>query len=529
MSSSEFSKSKAMKLWIGLTAVLWGSYTGLRATIGGTCPVPDLQEDFDRVIYGHQETKNQVLRLIASTLVNRNESKGGERFALGGPPGTGKTQIAAEIAKAFGRPLVRINLAGSSNGDDLVGHGYTYEGSMPGKIVNSLIEAGCNDPVILFDELDKVSKTAKGDEINNVLIHITDSTQNHEFQDKYLSGINIDLSKAIMIFSFNDESNISPILLDRMKIINVDGYKIDDKVIIAQKHLIPSIKKDLGVKYTNYIFDDFILRDIINQYTFEGGVRKLKGLITDIFMELNLRRLTDKKVNDQDITDNMLITKELLRKDLFKDKRHVRHTMRSETNQVGLVNGLWANSYGIGGLIPVESYNIPTPTPFELQLTGMQGDVMKESMKVAKSVAWRLVDDTVKEKIRKDWKKVGPTGIHIHCPDGSTPKDGPSAGGAITTCLVSLMSDRKVNQNYAMTGEINLKGEITAIGGLEEKLFGAITAGIKTVLYPKENEIDMRKIKEKFPNIFDNKEINKNAIEVISVDRIEQILDKVLI
>ena len=482
--------------------------------------------NMDRKIYGHKETKNQTMRLIAS-MVSNGSAKGGHCFAMTGPPGVGKTQIAEEIANALGRPCVKINMGGASNGDDYVGHGYTYEGSTYGLIARAMMNAGCENPVIIFDELDKVSRSNKGEEINNILIHITDATQNHTFQDKYLAGINIDLSKVVMIFSMNDRSNVSPILLDRMKVINVGGYKISDKVVIAQKYLVPAVKKDLGYKDCNYTFDEVVIKDMINQYTFEGGVRKLKELITDIFMEINLRKMTGQTVDGKKPTENLIINKRIVRDDIFKDKHHIQHVMVSKTNQVGLVNGLWANSYGIGGLIPVEAHMIPSAVQFDLQLTGMQGDVMKESMKVAKTVAWRMLPEQKKTELMRNWKKNGASGIHVHCPDGSTPKDGPSAGGAITTCLISLLSNVKIDQSFAMTGEINLQGKITAIGGLEEKTFGAITAGVKTVLYPQENQRDADKIKEKFPELFDP--TSKTYIEMIPVTCIEEILERVLI
>jgi ATP-dependent Lon protease len=485
-----------------------------------------IEANLNKAIYGHKETKNQTMRLIASMFAN-DSSQGGQCFALCGPPGTGKTQIAGEIAKALGRPFAKLNMGGASGGDDLLGHGYTYEGSTYGIVARALMDAKCNKCVMLIDELDKVSQTEKGREIINVLVHMTDSTQNMSFQDKYLAGINIDLSKVVMIFSFNDSSSISPILLDRMKIIRVGGYKINDKVVIAKKHLIPSIKKELGHKDCNYTFEDLIIRDMINQYTFEGGVRKLKELITDILMEINLRKMTGQKVGGSKITNNMVITKSIIRDDIFKERHYVQHTMASKVDQVGLVNGLWANCYGIGGLIPIEAHLIPTASKFELQLTGMQGDVMKESMSVAKTVAWRLLPESRKTELMKSWKDDGPTGIHIHCPDGSTPKDGPSAGGAITTCLVSLLMGKKVNQSYAMTGEINLKGDITEIGGLEEKVFGAITAGIKTILYPFENKRDYEKIKEKFPEIF--LETSASYIKMIPIKKIEEIIDIVFV
>uniref|UniRef100_A0A6C0LV21 Lon proteolytic domain-containing protein n=1 Tax=viral metagenome TaxID=1070528 RepID=A0A6C0LV21_9ZZZZ len=484
----------------------------------------DVKISMDKVIYGHSETKNQTLRLIAS-MISNGSAKGGNCFALSGPPGVGKTEITQEIAKALGRPCVKINLGGSSNGDDLVGHGYTYEGSTYGLIARAMMDARCENPVIIMDELDKISETTKGREIVNILIHMTDSTQNSTFSDKYLAGISIDLSKVTMVFTMNDPSYVSPILLDRMKIIHVDGYKVSDKVIIAQKYIVDTVKTDMGYKY-NHSFDDVAIRDIINQYTFEGGVRKLKELITDVFMEINLRKMMGKDVDGKPVPDVLIITKDMLRNDIFKDKHHIHHVMVSDTDQVGLVNGLWANSYGIGGLIPIEAHTIPTPCKFDLQLTGMQGDVMKESMMVAKTVAWRLTPNKTRRKIQKDWLDNGSSGIHIHCPDGSTPKDGPSAGGAITLCLYSRLNNSKIKQSIAMTGEINLQGKITEIGGLEEKIFGAITAGVKTILYPFENQRDLDKIKKKFPYIFDQS--SKSYINMIPVTCIEEILKNAL-
>jgi ATP-dependent Lon protease len=486
--------------------------------------INNVKNRLDQVIYGHKESKNQALRLISSVIAN-NTSKGGNVFAISGPPGVGKTQIAGEIARSLGRPYVKINLGGANNGDDLTGHGYTYEGSTPGRIATSLVTAGCMNPVLLFDELDKVSNTPKGNEINNILIHLTDDTQNSTFTDKYLTGVNLDLSKALMIFTFNDGSNISPILLDRMKIIKVDGYKIDDKIVIAQKHLIPNIEKDLGFPSSQkYCFEENVLRDLINQYTFEGGVRRLKQIITDILMELNLRRMSGVKVDGQMCEDIVTITKKMIKNDIFKDKHYIQHTMVSDLNQSGLVNGLWANSYGVGGIIPIQAHLIPTNNKFELQLTGMQGDVMKESMLVAKTVAWELLPDERKREIRKDWKLNGSSGVHIHCPDGSTPKDGPSAGAAITTCMFSLLTNAKVNQKVAMTGEINLKGSITEIGGLEEKIFGAITAGANTVLYPVDNQRDVDKIISKYPSLS-----TEHNMTLIPVSRIEEVLRHVII
>ena len=485
-----------------------------------------VRDHIDTGIYGHEETKNQTMRLIASMITN-GTATGGHCFAMCGPPGVGKTEIASKIATALGRPFIKMNMGGASNGEDLVGHGYTYEGSTYGMIARSLMDAKCENPVMFFDELDKVSQTTRGQEINNVLIHMTDSTQNHQFNDKYLAGINIDLSKVIMIFSFNDSATISPILLDRMKIIRVGGYKVEDKVKIAQKYLIPRIKKDLGYTQCKYSFEDCVIRDIVTKWTFEGGVRKLKELITDVFMELNLRKMTGQPVLGMSTSAFTVVSKKMLKDDIFKDRHYINHQMVSNINTVGSVNGLWANAYGVGGLIPIEAHLIPSSAPFELQLTGMQGDVMKESMKVAKTVAWRMTPETKKIMIRKQWKRDGNSCIHIHCPDGSTPKDGPSAGGAITTCIISLLTGKKVDQSYAMTGEIDLSGKISAIGGLEEKTFGAKTSGVKTILYPADNERDADKIREKFPELFDK--TIPGFIEMFPVSCIEDIISRVII
>jgi ATP-dependent Lon protease len=334
----------------------------------------------------------------------------------------------------------------------------------------------------------------------------------------------IEMDKKVIVFtSFNDEQKISRILRDRMKIIRVKGYKMLDKINIAKDYLIPKLIKLIGLEDLKIQFSDEIISWLIDSYTNEGGVRRLKELFNDILLEINLRKLEDNKLNGQKIISEIVITREMLNDDLLKKKKKIEHLKINSEPKVGIVNGLWANELGVGGLIPIECCWIPATDKLQLELTGMQGKVMKESMSVARTIAWRILPEVVKNNINSKWKDTFDYGIHIHCPDGATPKDGPSAGGAITTCLISLLTNIPVNNNVAMTGEINLKGQITAIGGLEEKIFGAKKAGATLVLCPKDNSHDLDEIINKFPTLFDDN------FKVKQIDCIWDVLDTVLI
>ena len=475
----------------------------------------NIKNKLNESIYGHEDTKTQLIKLIAQTISNPKE--GGNIFALEGPPGVGKTALINDgISKALNRPYSFISLGGATDSSYLEGFEYTYEGSTYGKIVDILIQTKCMNPIIYFDELDKVSNTAKGEEIINILMHLTDVTQNDHFNDKYFSGIDFDLSKAIMIFSFNDGSKISRILRDRMKIIKVNGYKLQDKIEIARDFMIPKLLESNGLKDYEIDISDNVVKFIIENYTNEGGVRRLKEILSDILMEINLRKL-------QGNFYNIELTENDVENDYLKKKHKFEPIMIYERSRIGLVNGLWANSLGVGGLIPIECSWIPSNKKLNLELTGMQGKVMKESMMVARTIAWKILPKKMRNKITMNWKDSSEYGIHIHCPDGSTPKDGPSAGGAITTCLISLLTGIPVNNEIAMTGEINLKGQITKIGGLEEKLFGAKRAGAKLVLYPFENKKDVEEIQKKYKDLIDDE------FRVEMVNDIWEILSKVLI
>lgn len=452
-----------------------------------------VRNHMDEAVYGHENAKRQILQVIAQTITNPSE--GGTIIAIQGPPGVGKTQLIQDgISKALDRPFEFISLGGATDSCFLEGHDYTYEGSKWGKIVDVLMRAKCMNPVIFFDELDKVSDTSKGEEIINILTHLTDSTQNHHYHDKYFSGIDFDLSKAIFIFSFNEEWKINKILKDRMYIIRTDGFEMRDKVKIANKYLIPKLIKSVGFDEKDIVFNNQIIEFIIENYTFEGGVRRLKECLLEIIKEINLRMLDGSKVNNSKVSIPMIIEEKMLTEDLFKKRRIHTVELIHKNPKVGLVNGLWANDMGVGGLIPIEAFSIPTNNKLELELTGQQGEVMQESMRCAKTVAWNILPDQVKRKLNEEWSNFGNTGIHIHCPDGATPKDGPSAGAAITTAIISLLMKQKVDNTIAMTGEINLKGCITEIGGLREKLNGAKKAGVKHVLIPKGNIKDLNKI-----------------------------------
>ena len=511
--SSEYFK---LKSWINkLMNIPFGTYikppVNKDSTNSEICKYLNYtRQEFDNNIYGHEETKDQLIKIIAQTITNSNE--GGNVFALQGPPGVGKTAIIHDgISKALNRPFAFISLGGATDSAYLEGFDYTYEGSNHGKIVEVLMQTKCMNPVIYFDELDKVSDTPKGEEIINILMHITDVTQNFCFSDKYFSGISFDLSKVIMIFSFNDVNKVSRILRDRMKIIKVGGYKLQDKLIIVQNYILPKLLKSFDLTENIIKFDQNIIEFIIENYTNEGGVRKLKEIINDILLEVNLRRLQTPNKN------KITITKKMLTDDVLKKKRIVEVISIDKKPKVGVVNGLWANSYGMGGLIPIECSWIPANRKLHLELTGMQGKVMRESMIVAKTVAWKILPNTIKKKLMESWKTNFDYGIHIHCPDGSTPKDGPSAGGAITTCLISLLSNVPVNNSIAMTGEINLKGSITAIGGLEEKIFGARKAGVKLILCPKENSKDLKEITTKYPTLIDDDFMVKTVANIWEV------------
>ena len=386
-----------------------------------------------------------------------------------------------------------IQMGGDSNGSTLHGHNYTYVGSTWGSIVQILIDKKCMNPIIFIDEVDKISRTEHGKEIVGILTHLLDPTQNDIFQDKYFTGIDLDLSKALFILSYNDVEAIDKILLDRIHRIKFSNLSLEDKLIISKTHILPEVYKKMGLEEMINI-DDEVLKFIIDEYTSEAGVRKLKEILFEIVGEINLEVL---KNNDIEFNLPIVITIEEIKTKYFKDKREIKNKKIHKENKIGIINGLWANSQGKGGVIPIQTSWRPSDKFLTLHLTGLQGDVMKESMNVALTLAWGLTPIERKSELLENQLN-NVTGVHIHCPEGSVPKDGPSAGTAITIALYSLLNQKKIKHNIAITGEISLDGFVTEIGGLDLKILGGIKAGITEFLFPEDNAKDFNSFLEKY-------------------------------
>ncbi len=466
-----------------------------------------VRKSLDESVHGHKNAKKQVERIIGQWI---NGEPNGYCFGFEGPPGTGKTSLAKHgISKCLKdgdgnpRPFSFIAIGGSSNGSTLDGHNYTYVGSMWGKIVDILMETKCMNPIIFIDEVDKVSRTETGREIIGILTHLVDPTQNDTFQDKYFSGIDLDLSKVLFIFSYNDVDLVDRILLDRIHRIKFQHLSVEEKLTITQEYMLPEILKKMG-QTGNITIAKEVIEFIIETYTCEAGVRKLKEIIFEIVAEINLEFLHNTEEREIPFEVTIDIVKQCYLKDRPKSKKKKIHS----ESRIGIINGLWANALGMGGIIPVEMKFVLSGNPLDLKLTGMQGDVMKESMNVAKTLAWDLTPFAKQERLLKSFDASKTQGIHIHCPEGAVPKDGPSAGTAITVTLFSLLNDIKIKNTVAITGEIDLHGNVTAIGGLDLKILGGIDAGVKEFLFPEDNIDDFNKFKEKYGD----KEIVKDIL-----------------
>lgn len=463
----------------------WTNYSKERSTYLKT-----VHETLDKAVYGHKEAKLQLERLFAQWI--NGETKGAV-IGLWGPPGTGKTSLAKNgLSKCLidddgkPRPFAFLPIGGSVNGSTLVGHNFTYVGSTWGRIADITMTSGCMNPIIFIDEVDKISNTEYGKEIVSVLTHLTDATQNDNFEDKYFSGIPLDLSKALIVFSFNDISLLDPILKDRITIIETKPYTLQEKIHIITKYMLPEVLADVGYNTDEIKFTDIIVTYIINSFTNEAGVRKVKEKIVEIVRDINL-----KAIHDSTMTFPFTVTQEYV-DELFRNKPKVKPDRIHKEPEVGMVNGLYATTSGVGGLTPIQVMKYPSDKMLDLTITGQQGEVMKESVMYALRIAYNMLPDDVKNKIIEDANNKKNFGLLVHAPDAATKKDGPSAGTAMTLALYSALIGKKIDNTVAMTGEIDLWKNVKKIGGLHAKLTGAKMAGVKKALVPLENLEDLK-------------------------------------
>ena len=447
--------------------------------------------------WGLEKVKDRILEYLA--VQQRVDKVKAPILCLVGPPGVGKTSLGQSVARATGRKYVRMALGGMRDEAEIRGHRRTYIGSMPGKVLQSLSKVGTRNPLFLLDEIDKLGMDFRGDP-SSALLEVLDPEQNHTFSDHYVE-VDFDLSDVMFVATSNS-MNIPPALLDRMEVIRLSGYTEDEKVNIAQRYLLPKQMKNNGVKPEELDLTEGAIRGIIRYYTREAGVRSLEREISKICRKV-VKGQQLKKVEGC-----VVVTEDNLNE--FLGVRKYDYGRAEKTNQVGQVVGLAWTEVG-GDLLTIEAAVMPGKG--QIIRTGQLGDVMKESVEAARTVvrsrARRLgIKDELFEK--RD--------MHIHVPDGATPKDGPSAGIAMTTAMVSALTGIPVRADVAMTGEITLRGEVTAIGGLKEKLLAAHRGGIKTVMIPEENVKDLQDIPE---NV-------KNSLEIVPVKWIERVLEVAL-
>ena len=473
-----------------LLGLPWGKKSKLKKDIGKA------QEVLDADHYALEKVKDRIVEYLA--VQARTNKLKGPILCLVGPPGVGKTSLGKSIAKATGREFIRQSLGGVRDEAEIRGHRRTYIGSLPGKIVSNLKKAGTSNPLFLLDEIDKLGQDFRGDPAS-ALLEVLDPEQNNKFQDHYLE-LDIDLSDIMFVTTANS-LNLPQPLLDRMEIIRLEGYTEDEKVEIAQRHLIAKQVSDHGLKEGEFELTEAGLRDLIRYYTREAGVRTLEREIAKLCRKV-LRKILEKEVEGVTITPENLGD--------FMGVRKFKHGVSEEEAQVGAVTGLAWTSVG-GELLTIES--VTTPGKGEAKTTGKLGDVMNESVAAAFSfVKARAPAYGIKPSIfqRKN--------IHIHLPEGAVPKDGPSAGIGMVTSIVSTLTGITVRPDVAMTGEVTLRGRVLPIGGLKEKLLAALRGGIKTVLIPEENEKDLAEIPD---NV-------KEGLTIIPVSHVDEVLEQAL-
>jgi len=487
--SSQSSDASIIRTYIeNLCTVPWSKKTRINQDL------KKAQKILDGDHYGLNKVKERILEHLAvQTRVTNNKAN---ILCLVGPPGVGKTSLGESIAKAVNRKYVRMALGGVRDEAEIRGHRRTYIGAMPGSIVQKMQKVQVKNPLFLLDEIDKMASDFRGDPAS-AMLEVLDPEQNHTFNDHYLE-VDYDLSQVMFVATANTY-DLPQALLDRMEIIQLSGYTEDEKLQIAKRHLIAKQMKNNGVKSSEISFKDSAILDIIRYYTREAGVRGLDREIGSICRKV-VKEFTMKKRKARAIINSKNLPK-------FLGMKIFRFGLAEEHNQVGEVTGLAWTSVG-GDLLTIEATTYKGKG--KLKYTGQLGDVMKESIQAAMSVtrtraaALNIADD-FHEKLD----------IHIHVPDGATPKDGPSAGAAMCTALVSVLTGRKVKADVAMTGEITLRGEITPIGGLKEKLLAALRGGIKTVIIPDDNERELSEVPDKI----------KGNLEIIRVKWIDQVLE----
>ena len=432
-------------------------------------------EILERDHYGLKDAKEKVLDYLA--VKKLNPSMNGVILCLAGPPGIGKTSLVKSIAESMGRKFVRVSLGGVRDEAEIRGHRRTYVGSMPGKIMKAMKEAGTNNPVMLLDEIDKMSNDFKGDPAS-AMLEVLDPEQNKNFEDHYID-MPFDLSKVFFVATANDLRNVSAPLRDRMDILQLSSYTEFEKLHIAQKFLLKQAQKENGLANIDIKIPDKVMFKLIDEYTREAGVRNLKREIVNICRKL-AREVVEKDIKKFNLKAADL--EKYLGKAKFRPEKS-----RKAVGKVGVVNGLaWT---AVGG-VTLDVQGVDTPGKGEVTLTGTLGNVMKESA----SVAMTYVKANLKKYPPKDKNFFKDRTIHLHFPDGATPKDGPSAGITITTAIVSVLTNKKVRQDIAMTGEITITGDVLAIGGVREKVIGAHRAGIKEVILPEDNRVDTDEI-----------------------------------
>ncbi|AGF55318.1 ATP-dependent Lon protease [Clostridium saccharoperbutylacetonicum] len=487
------SESNVVKTYLDWALdIPWGKYT--KESIN----VVKAREVLDNEHFGLEDVKDRIIEYLAVKQFSKSQK--GPILCLVGPPGVGKTSIARSIAHAINRKYTRISLGGMKDEAEIRGHRKTYVGAIPGRIVYAMKEAKSMNPLMLFDEIDKINSNYKGDP-SDALLEILDSEQNKDFRDSYLE-VPMDLSKVMFIATANTLETVPRPLLDRMEVIEVSGYTYEEKFNIAKRHLIPKIFKELDIPVNKINIEDNSIMDVIEGYTRESGVRGLERKLNSLVRKALAEMLKDGKKEVSISSENV---EKLLGKRSFDIDKI------DKVDKVGVVTGMAWTAYG-GDTLPIEAM-VMTGSG-KLELTGKLGDVMQESAKTAYSyVRANALKFGINETFYKE------KDIHIHAPEGAVPKDGPSAGVTMVTALVSALSGKKVKHNVAMTGEVTLTGRVLPIGGLKEKSLAAFRAGVDTIIIPKENEKDI----EKIPNSI------RNSLNIISAKEVNEVLKNALI